>query len=392
MAIDKLGIYNNALQIIGERRLSSLTEDRKPRHELDAAYNLDAVDYCLEVVAPAFARKVAVLNSPATSSTHTLTNTHTLPSDYVTTVGMFLDSELDQPIDRFIREGDTVSCDYSTVYLHYISNGYDISIWDSSFARVVAAYLAREITGSINAKMYETADAVFNQRVEAAKALVVEKDGIDRARAASGTLSAPWIKIYNDALAIMGLASQKITSGDTDSMVRSVMDVSVDAGLVEDILEDTGWHWANTTQKVEYNPSVTPSWGYRYAFDIPNDMQRFDGIWYDEYLSNPLKRYQHESDVIYADVTEIYIKYVSSDFLTNPASWPYKFRRLVAAKLAMDSAPSVPGADVNLARQTYQERENEAKASDAQQSPPRILGRGQWLRARMSNHNYDRNR
>ena len=52
MAVTKLSLYNDTLQLLGERRLASDTEDREPRYDLDSLYDNGAVDYCLEVVKP----------------------------------------------------------------------------------------------------------------------------------------------------------------------------------------------------------------------------------------------------------------------------------------------------------------------------------------------------
>ena len=44
----RLQIYNGALLLCEERFLSSLTEDREPRHLLDHVWNNGGVRYCLE--------------------------------------------------------------------------------------------------------------------------------------------------------------------------------------------------------------------------------------------------------------------------------------------------------------------------------------------------------
>ena len=44
---DKLGVYNGILRELGESRLASLTEDRKPRHEIDNVYD-SLLEHCLE--------------------------------------------------------------------------------------------------------------------------------------------------------------------------------------------------------------------------------------------------------------------------------------------------------------------------------------------------------
>jgi len=148
MALDKLALYNNALLLIGQRKLSLITENRPSRHYLDGAYDLGAVDYCLEIVQPHFASKVVTLNTPATSSEHGLDSVHTLPTDYVKVVGIFSDEKLDQPVTRYIIEGNTIACEHAVIYVRYTSNllAETYTNWAPSFARVVSSYLAREIS------------------------------------------------------------------------------------------------------------------------------------------------------------------------------------------------------------------------------------------------------
>ena len=45
---DKLSLFNGALLICGERFLSSLTENREPRHLLDNVWSNGGVKACLE--------------------------------------------------------------------------------------------------------------------------------------------------------------------------------------------------------------------------------------------------------------------------------------------------------------------------------------------------------
>lgn len=61
MAVTKLSLYNDTLILLGQRVLSTDTEDRPNRHKLDSLYNNGAVDYCLEVVKPKFASKLVSL-------------------------------------------------------------------------------------------------------------------------------------------------------------------------------------------------------------------------------------------------------------------------------------------------------------------------------------------
>ena len=174
MALDQLGIFNDALLLIGERSLSSLTEPRETQRRLTEVWEFGAVNYCLELVKPSFAHQVVRLNSPSPSTLDGFNFSHSLPAEYVTTVGVFEDGELDQRVDRFLIQNRALLTDYDDVYLRFITNAYPIANWDPSFARVVSAYLAREMAERINATVYDTVNGKFEQRVQIAQALAQE--------------------------------------------------------------------------------------------------------------------------------------------------------------------------------------------------------------------------
>lgn len=387
MAADKLSLYNHALMLLGQRVLDSLTEDRPNRYYLDTAYDT-AVDYCLEIVQPVFASKVVVLNTPTASVGHALQYSHTLPSDYVSMVGVYSDAELDRPVARYVTSGDTIECDYDTLYLRYTSNAFDFTVWSASFDRVVHSYLAREISFRAAPDTYDRIEAKFIDRVEAAKQLEGEKEPLSRSTQPVGTLSIEWLKIYNDALLIMGLP--ELTTGTDDSDRRVKLDRALDTDLVEGLLETTGWSFGTTSIELFADPSLEPGWGHTYAFKKPDNLLRIRGMFLDEYLRNPMKFYNDEGSYWFCDWDRIYVEYVRRELLTTPADWPVFFRKLVAARMAKDAALSLSGegADVQRAEFEYDKRESDAKSNDAMQSPPRVLSSGSWSRSR-SPRGYD---
>jgi len=384
MAIDKLSLYNNALLLIGQRRLQSLTEDREPRHLLDGAYDLGAIEYCLEVVKPVFSRKTAKLTSSTANPVHDLGNDFTLPSDYNTIVGVYSDALLDQEISRYIIEGNTLTCDFTTIYVRYISDDHVASFanWSNSFARVVSAYLGREISIKLAPSQYETIDELFTDRVEVSKQLDLEREPAKRSSVTTNTLTNDWRLIYNDALLIMGL--DEITQNNDDSNRRTKLDRALDAGIVKDLLEDTGWTFAVTSTQSFFDPSVEPAWGYTRAHAKPSDLYRIVGLFYDEYMQQPLKLYQDEGKYFFTDEDEIIVSYISSSWLNTPANWPTFFRRLVAAKMAKDAAPSLKGEGANIenAMAEHEDRESKAMSNDAMAAPPRKLAGGKWTSSR----------
>jgi hypothetical protein len=384
MATTQLSLYNEALLLVGERELTTVSDAVEARYRLDTAY-ANGVDYCLELVAPVFARKTSKLTTYTTSSVHAYDNVFTLPADYISMVELYSDEKLDQPISRYIIEGGTLACNYTTIYLRYITNSYALTLWDRSFVQVVVAYLAMSVAPRIASDEVERITALFNERVNQAVALRQSKEPDKRSSNEGVTLTNDWRAIYNNALMILGLDEINSNTDDSDRKVK--LDVARSSNLIEYLLEKTGWHWAIQSYQAQYNPSLEPEWGYNRVFDKPDDLHRLDGIFEDEMMQTPLKNYKDEGEYIYTNINTIYIQFVSNGYLTTPSYWPSYFRRLVAAAMARDVAMSL-GVDPRIPATLYEEIEYEAKNIDIMQSPPRKISTGSWVRARYSGYPY----
>lgn len=377
MTIDQLSLYNNALMLVGERPLATLTDAIETRYRLDVAYNQDAVDSCLSVVKPNFASARSKLTASSTLTGFNLAEVCTLPSDYVDIVVAYSDVDFDTPIKRHFINDLTIESDFATVYLWYITNSISIADWSSPFADVVTAYLAIQIAPRFAPQKLEELKAYYDERLKFA----IQLDGVkaDRPIKASATLSDTWRAIYNDALMILGLPP--IVSNDDDSERRAQLDIALGTGVVKTCFETTAWTFGITADKVTYDPSLEPGWGYRRVFAKPNDMVRFDGIWSDEYFTSPIKLYEDDNQYWYTDVDTIYIKYVKSSFLSTPSAWPQYFTNLVAAELAMRAGNALKGDMKNAAMQK-EDREARAESQDAMAGPPLRIAEGSWSRAR----------
>lgn len=385
MVIDKLSLYNNALQEIGERKLSSTSDDTEARYKLDTAWDLGAVEFCLDLVKPHWATSVKKLNTPTTSAEHDLGSVHALPANYVALVGLFSDAKLDQRVHRYLIEDRTIACEFATVYLRYVKNDPASSFtnWTPNFARVVAAYLAREIVGSVAPAKTDFITNWFTEAVETAITLEGFKEPDVRSSRSTNTINALWLKIYNDALQCMHMPH--MIDANDDSQARSALDIALDNDLVENLLEEINWAFPHTLVKITQDPSLEPDWGYRYVFNKPSDILRLRGIFQDEYARHPLKDYADEGGNFYCELTELWLDYIPNTSLEDPSSWPANFRKLVAATMARDAAGSVPGANVLAAEAAYKERLNRSKSIDANQSPPVRIASGSWVRSRGGN-------
>lgn len=389
MAFDKLSLYNDALLLLGQRQLASLSEPREPRYRLDGAYDRGAVDFCLELVQPHFATVTVVLSSPSAASTFDFA--HDLPADYLSVVEVFSDKTLDQKINRYVIEGRNLLCDYDTVYLRYTANSASETEWDSSFFRVVGAYLARELSARLSPDELAQIEVVFKERVGVAKQMSAMRAPIQRPSETIATLTPVWLRLYNDALMIMG--HRILTSADDDSFPRIVMDRVLNVGIVADLLEDTAWQFGQESMEIDFDPSAEPDFGPQRAIRKPPDIHRLDGIFADEHMTHPIKYYADEQHYWFCDYDKVFVKYISTEFLVNPDNWPVYFRRLVSARMAKDGMPSLAneatlGVGVDPARidMIYEERKSSAMANDAMASPPHILSAGSWTQARWRGH------
>ena len=170
MALDQLAIYNGALQLIGSRRLASLNEDRETRYELDEIWDLKPSYYCGELVKPLFATKLVKLASPTTSTVHDYEYVHTLPSGYVDIVSLHQDGKLDQRVERFVRDANTILCELPIVYLRYVEKSLldDLNNWNASFTRLIIAYMAFELSERIKPDVLDKVSQVYQERLKIA--------------------------------------------------------------------------------------------------------------------------------------------------------------------------------------------------------------------------------
>ena len=385
MAITKLGLYNNALTTLGERTLVTDTDDTESRYRLDVVWDMNAVNYCLDLVKPHWATAVAKLSTASTSASHDLDSVHDLPNDYLSMVGLFSDANLDQRVQRYFIEDRTIACDYDPVYIRYVKDGPADSFtnWTPAVAEVVQSYLAMRIAAYVAPSRVAELETTFSNTVEVARGLEGAKEPPTRARKSVTTLSAEWLKIYNDALQILGL--DEMLSADENSRARVTLDKALETDIVKDTLEEINWHFPHRTVKLDYNPSLEPEWGYPYAFDIPEDIVRLRGVFTDEFCRNPLFDYNDEDGILFAHVQTIYLNYIPDDDLDNPAVWTANFKRLIAASMAVQAGPTLrkEGADVENARIAHFERMSRSRSIDASQSPPQKIMEGTWVRSRV---------
>lgn len=174
MATSRLDIYNDALLLVGERFLSSLTEAREPRRLLDHVYNNDGIGDCLESGQWFFAmRTIKIDYDPGIQSEYGYRRAFEKPSDWVLTSALCSDEYFNEPLNRYYDEAGYWYSDLTEMYVRYVSNdsayGLDLSRWPKKFTKFVSAHFASEIITKIDIERYNDLLTIRERRLTDAK-------------------------------------------------------------------------------------------------------------------------------------------------------------------------------------------------------------------------------
>jgi hypothetical protein len=194
------------------------------------------------------------------------------------------------------------------------------------------------------------------------------------------------LELYNMALGHLEEGSLASLSEGVEK--RRVLD-SFWNHVVKLCLEKTFWKFAKRSVSIDASTTTEPAFGFTQAFRIPDDWIRTDEMSAFEQLSPPLIDVRNEAGYWYANVTPIYLSYVSSDPLygLNIGVWPASFVDYVALELACKGCKRITGkGDLldgprGLLAQTRMAM-RDAKGNDAMNDPIKFPPMGSWASAR----------
>lgn len=200
-------------------------------------------------------------------------------------------------------------------------------------------------------------------------------------------------------LALWNLACVELGCGrisDTGERVTAAFELTaVHDQVVGECLSAGSWNFAMETIKAEADTGVTPEFGYRYVFAKPDDWLRTNALSDEEYLQHPLLHYYDDSNYWSADVTPIYVRYVSNDtgLGLDLAAWPPAFTDYVAKSLAQKVAYQVT-QNRQLAsdmRELATSAKRKALSQDAMnEANPKFPPMGRWNSSRGGTSRFDR--
>ena len=196
------------------------------------------------------------------------------------------------------------------------------------------------------------------------------------------------LSLFNGALRIV--KERKLASLTENREPRRLLDDAygdgATDGAVRFCLEQGQWSFGRRAVQIDYNPDITPDFGYRYAFEIPSDMVKLVSLCSDAYYEIPLLRYVDEGDYWYCELQTIYAIFVSNGptFGTDMSRWPQSFVDLVQARLALEIAPCLTNGDraMQWAEAAYKTALREARSANAMRQPTKFLPPGSWTSSR----------
>ena len=378
LSTDQLKIYNLVAAHLGQQELRYIDDESALRLAIDNIYDLSR-DYAMVRIKPRFATKTATLSSGSPSAVHAFDNVFAVPADYLDIVSLFSDEEMSEPITRYFIEDNNIAIrHHTTAVLRYIANDAAEADWSAPFAHAVAAYMAMELAPRFAPDLLRDLKESFRDALQASLSADENREPLTRPLPSIRTLTNAYRALYNKALEILEL--DPINSNDDESERKIALDYALDNKAVETVFELIAWDFPIKSVKLEYDTSVTPEWGYQYAFAVPSDLVRIESFASDEYFRNPVN-YLQEGDYYFCDENIIYLKYVANTLFANPDGWPTYIFNLVAAEMARRST-RLPGTDKSHVEFKYQEYKEEAYNTDAQRNSPQVITEGNWNRAR----------
>lgn len=209
-------------------------------------------------------------------------------------------------------------------------------------------------------------------------------------------MSATRLSLYNDSLLLAG--ERALASLTEANEPRRLLDQIYNNQGIDACLEEGQWEFAMRTIQIDYDPSVTPTYGLTRAFDKPTDWILTSAVCSDESFRVPVLRYVDEAGFWYSDLDTLYVRYVSNDssYGGDMSKWPPSFKDFVAAHFASQLVLKTSNDEsrlnmfINPANPMHSIRGRallRAKSKCAMASPTSLSAQGNWSKSRMRGTN-----
>jgi hypothetical protein len=190
--------------------------------------------------------------------------------------------------------------------------------------------------------------------------------------------------VFNSALLELGHVNV-VDTGEPVEAARSL--VHAYDRVVGECLAAGSWNWATETIKAVADTGVTPEFGFPEVFAKPSDFVRTIAVSDDENFAYPLTQYYDDVSYWSADMSPIYVRYVSDDtgMGMDLNKWTPLFERYVSLELAARVCNRLTQSE--SLRETIRKDRDKAKRAalnqDAMDEPqPKFPPPGRWNMAR----------
>lgn len=193
------------------------------------------------------------------------------------------------------------------------------------------------------------------------------------------------LALYNQALLEIG--ERRLTGLTEARPPRYALDEVYDPALAF-ALEQGLWNFGIRSQELTYSASVTPAFGYTYAFEKPSDLVRLSMLTSDESQTSGVEDFSDEAGYWFANIDTMYTSYVSDNasYGMDLARWPATFERYVVLLLAsrICDPETASGTKLERIEQKMKRALLDARSKDAMAGSNRYNDKSRWLRARNS--------
>lgn len=196
------------------------------------------------------------------------------------------------------------------------------------------------------------------------------------------------LSVFNGALRLLGEASIDDVD-DTNKPAPALRDAWED--VVRYALEVHNWNFASKRAELQ-RITATPAHSYDYYYAKPSDWQRTISIRdiADDHGETIIYSVdegggdEYPKGLIATSVSSIFMRYISSDYMTKVGNWPETFARFVSSLLAEETCSEITG---NNSKMDYIEgkirrRKHDAINWDAAMNQPRFTRPGRLVLSR----------
>jgi hypothetical protein len=152
----QVSICNQALLLLGDKTIQSLTENTREAEVANAFYQ-DSRDHVLRDIKPNFAIRRAPPGASSPGLNPVLPVTYPLPSATAVVLGVYTQEQ--DPSTPWVVEGPSIASEIAITQIVYITREEGLeATFDSSFTKALAAYLAAEFSYSLTGSQPKLAE------------------------------------------------------------------------------------------------------------------------------------------------------------------------------------------------------------------------------------------